>query len=128
MFEQESFYCIKDIKRQGYKDKLKWFLKRRQEGLRIKILKNDEDKMIGFIEYVPVENAWRPIDAANHMFIHCTYIYSKKERNKGYGSILIEDAEKKARSQGMDGICVITSNGGWMANRTLFENNGFKLV
>ena len=53
--------------------------------------------MIGFIEYVPAKNIWRPIDADNHMFIHCTYLYSKKGRSKGYGSMLIEDSEKEAK-------------------------------
>ncbi len=122
---EETFFCIKDTKRQGFTDKLQWFEKRHKEGLRIKILKNDADKMIGFIEYVPAKDAWRPIDADNYMFIHCTYIYSKKERNKGYGSLLIEEAEKEAKAQGMDGLCVMTSKGGWLANKSLFEKNGF---
>ena len=125
---KETFFCIKDTKRQGFKDKLKWFEKRRREGLKIKILKTEEDKMIGFIEYVPAKNAWRPIDADNHMFIHCIYIYSTKERSKGYGAMLIEDAEKEAKAQGMDGLCVMTSTGGWLANKTLFEKNGFKQI
>jgi N-acetylglutamate synthase-like GNAT family acetyltransferase len=125
---RETLFCIKDTKRQGFKDKVNWFEKRYKEGLRIKILKNDEDKMMGFIEYVPAKNAWRPIDADNFMFIHCTYISSKKERSKGYGSMLIEDAVKEAKAKGMDGICVMTSNGSWLANRTLFEKNGFKQI
>ncbi len=125
---KETFFCIKDTKRQGFKDKLKWFEKRFEEGLKIKILKNDEDKMIGFIEYVPAKNAWRPIDADNYMFIHCTYIYSKKERNKGYGTMLIEDAENEAKAKGLDGLCVMSSKGGWLANKTLFEKNGFEQI
>jgi len=125
---KETLFCIKDTKRRGFKDKVKWFEKRYKEGLRIKILKNDEDKMIGFIEYVPAKNAWRPIDADNYMFIHCTYIYSKKERSKGYGSILIEDAEKEAKAKGMDGVCAITSKGGWLANKSIFEKNGFNQI
>ncbi len=125
---KETFFCIKDTKRQGFKDKVNWFEKRHKEGVRIKILKDDEDKMIGFIEYVPAKNAWRPIDADNHMFIHCTYIYSKKERSKGYGSMLIEEAEKEARAKGMDGVCVITSKDGWLANKSLFEKNGFEQI
>ncbi|MEO9485197.1 MAG: GNAT family N-acetyltransferase [Ekhidna sp.] len=125
---RETFFCIKDTKRQGFEDKLKWFEKRYKEGLKIKILKNNEDKMIGFIEYVPAKYAWRPIDADNYMFIHCAYIYAKKERSKGYGSMLIEDAEKEAKAKGMDGICVMTSKGGWLANKSLFEKNGFKQI
>lgn len=125
---QETFFCIKDVKRDGFKDKLKWFKKRFKEGLKIKILKNDADKMIGFIEYVPAKNAWRPIDANNYMFIHCTYIYSKKDRHKGLGSKLIEDAENEAKSQGLDGLCAMTSNGGWLADKSLFEKNGFEQI
>lgn len=125
---KETFFCIKDIKRRGFKDKQSWFEKRHKEGLRIKILKSDEDKMIGFIEYVPAKNAWRPIDADNYMFIHCIYIYSKKERRKGYGAMLIEDAEKAAKAQGLDGLCVMTSTGGWLADNTVFEKNDFHLI
>lgn len=125
---KETFFCIKDNKRQGFEDKLKWFERSYIEGLKIKILKNDKDKMIGFIEYVPAKNAWRPVDADNYMFIHCTYIYSKKDRSKGYGSILLEDAEKEAKAKGLDGVCVITSTGGWLANKSLFEKNGFEQI
>ena len=125
---KETFFCIKDNKRQGFEDKLKWFERSYIEGLKIKILKNDKDKMIGFIEYVPAKNAWRPVDADNYMFIHCTYIYSKKDRSKGYGSILLEDAEKEAKAKGLDGLCVITSTGGWLANKSLFEKNGFEQI
>lgn len=125
---KETFFCIKDTKRYGFQDKLKWFEKRYQEGLRIKILKNPEDKMIGFMEYVPAKYAWRPIDADNYMFIHCTYIYSKKDRNKGYASLLIKDAENEAKAEGLDGLCVMTSNGGWLADKTLFEKNDFKQI
>lgn len=125
---KETFFCIKDTKRQGFEDKLKWFERRFKEGLKIKILKNDGDKKIGFIEFVPAARAWRPIDADNYMFIHCTYIYSKKDRSMGYGSILLEDAEKEAKAKGLDGLCVMTSTGGWLANKTLFEKNGFEQI
>ena len=75
---KETFFCIKDSKRQGFKDKTEWFKKRHGEGLKIKILKNEENKMIGFIEYVPAKNAWRPIDANNYMFISL-YLYILKK-------------------------------------------------
>ena len=94
---KETFFCIKDKKKDGFKDKLQWFEKRYKEGLKIKILKSDEDKMIGFIEYVPAKNAWRPIDADNYLFIHCLYIYSKKEReirlpDLSYKYVLMENS------------------------------------
>lgn len=122
---KESFFCIKDKKRQGFKDKQSWFELRHQEGMRIKILKSSEDKMLGFIEYVPAKYAWRPVDADNYMFIHCIYIYAKKERSKGLGAFMIADAIAAAKAQGLDGICVMSSDGGWLANKSLFEKNGF---
>ena len=125
---RETFFCIKDTKRKGFRDKLEWYEKRYREGLRIEILKDEDDKMLGFIEYVPAKNAWRPVDAPNFMFIHCIYIYSKKERCKGYGTLLVAQAENKAKAEGLEGLCVITSSGGWMANKTLFEENGFRHI
>ena len=125
---EETFFCIKDIKRPGFHSKRKWFEKRYSEGLRLKILKDEADKMIGFIEYIPASNAWRPLDTDNFMFIHCISVYSKKDRHKGYGAMLIEDAEKEAKQQKMDGLCTMTSKGAWLADRTIFEKNGFKEV
>jgi len=124
----ETFFCIKDVKRHGFKDKLSWFKKRFKEGLRIEILKNEDDKMIGFIEFVQAKYAWRPIDADNYMFVHCLYIYSKKERSKDYGSLLLQRAENAAKAQGLDGLCAMTSTGGWLANKSIFEKNGFKQI
>ena len=59
------------------------------------------------------------------MFIHCIAVYSKKDRNKGYGSLLINEAEKEAKANNMSGLCIMTSNGSWLADKTLFEKNGF---
>ena len=125
---EETLYCAKDIKSSAFQCKKHWFDKRYLEGLRLKILKNDSGRMLGLIEYIPAEYAWRPIDAKNYMFIHCLYIYSKKEREKGFGSLLIKDCEGEAKTQGLKGVCAMTSTGGWMANSTIFENNGYQRV
>ncbi len=126
--EKETFFCIKDIKKPAFKSKQLWFEKRYKEGLRLKILKNEADKMLGFIEYIPAIDAWRPVDAQNFMFIHCMYIYSKKDRNKGLGTMLINEAEKDAKTGKMNGLCVMTSKGSWITDKSLFEKNGFTQV
>lgn len=125
--EQETFFCIKDIKSPGFKSKQRWFEKRYAEGLRMKILKIN-DKMIGFIEYVPANKAWRPVDAPDFMFIHCITVYSKKDRSKGFGTMLINEAVKEAKSTGLSGVCTMTSKGAWVAEKRVFEQNGFKQV
>ncbi|MGB5667704.1 MAG: GNAT family N-acetyltransferase [Maribacter sp.] len=126
--QEETLFCVKDLKNPGFESKRKWFEKRYEEGLKMKILKDNSGKMIGFIEYVPASHAWRPINAENFMFIHCMYVYSKKERNQGYGTLLITEAEKDAEKRGMAGLCVMTSKGAWIATKSIFENNGFKEV
>ena len=126
--QEETLFCAKDIKNTGFTCKQDWFEKRYKEGLRMKILKGTDAKMIGFIEYVPASNAWRPIEADNFMFIHCITMYSKKDRGKGYGSLLIDQVEKDAKRKEMAGVCVMTSKGAWIANKSIFEYNGFKAV
>lgn len=126
--EQETLFCIKDIKAPGSKSKQKWFEKRYTEGLKLKILKGEADKMLGFIEYMPAKDAWRPVDADNFMFIHCMYIYAKKDRNQGLGSQLVKEAEEDAKAKNMAGLCVMTSKGSWIADKRLFQQNGFTEV
>ena len=125
---EETLFCVKDIKSTGFTCKQGWFEKRYEEGLRMKILKGADAKMIGFIEYIPASNAWRPIEAKKFMFVHCTAVYSKKDRNKGYGSLLIDEVEKDAKREGLAGVCVMSSKGAWIADKSIFENNGFKEV
>ena len=122
---QETLFCIKDIKKPGFETKRQWFVKRYKEGLRLRILKDETDKMLGFIEFTPALQAWRPVNADNFMFIHCIVVYSKKDRNQGYGSLLINEAEKEAKANKLSGLCVMTSKGSWIADKTLFEKNGF---
>ena len=126
--QEETLFCIKDIKKPGFNSKRIWFEKQHRLGLRMKILKDNADKMIGFIEYIPVINAWRPVTGNNYMFIHCMYVYPNKNKNKGYGSLLIKEAENAAKNEKMDGICAMTSKGAWISDKRIFENNGFVQV
>lgn len=125
---KETLFCIKDIKKPGFESKRKWFEKRLDEGLSLRILKNEADKMIGFIEFIPVSKAWRPVEGDDFLFIHCMYVYSKKDRNVGYGTMLIQEAEKEAKKLDMSGVCVMTSHGSWIANKSIFEKYGFTQV
>ena len=42
--------------------------------------------------------------------------------------MLIAEAEKEAITLGMDGICVMTSKGSWLADHSIFERNGFHKI
>ena len=121
----EGLFCIKNPQYPGFKLKLDWLEKRRAEGLKLKILKNGRET-VGFVEYVPGEFAWRPVKADNYLFIHCLWVYPKKNLGKGFGSILLEEVENDARSADKAGVTVVTSEGTWMSGPSLFRKNGFK--
>ncbi len=125
---EEGIFCIKNAKSPGFEKKLEWFRKRYQEGLILKLVKDDQDVTAGFIEYVPAEYAWRPVMAPNYYFIHCMMIYPNKYKHQGYGAALLQDCIDDARRHHKDGVAVMTSQGPWMADSQLFTQNGFQLV
>lgn len=120
----ESLFCIKNPKYPGFQIKLDWLSKRRKEGLKLILLKVDNE-LAGFIEYVPGQYAWRPVDAIDYMFIHCMWVYPKKNYNKGYGSLLINHCIEDAKGQGLKGVAVQVSSGSWMTGANVFSKNGF---
>ena len=122
---EHGLFCIKNVKNPEFALKKNWFLKSYEEGLRIKILYNAEEKQIGYIEYVPADFAWRPVDAPGYFFIQCLFIYGKKEKNTGNGSFLVKACEEDAKKKNMKGVCVMTSKGTFIANKHLFIKNSF---
>lgn len=123
-----GIYCIKDKKAPGFKAKLDWFKSKFNKGLKIKIVIDKTGKQLGFIEYLPSEAAWRPIKADNYFFIHCIAVFGKEAREKGTGRLLISQCEEDARENNKAGICTMSSDGPWMADKTIFEKNGFTVA
>ena len=121
-------FCIKDKKAAGFQQKVAWFQQKINEGLKIQIATDEKGKQLGFIEYLPSELAWRPIKADQYLFIHCIAIFGKKARTQGLGSALVKRCEEDALKSQKDGVCVMSSDGAWMANKSLFEKNGFAIA
>jgi L-amino acid N-acyltransferase YncA len=123
-----GIYCIKDKKSDGAKAKAEWFGKQCNDGLRLKIIVDKNGKQAGFIEYVPSEDAWRPVAAENYFFIHCIALFVKEARHKALGTSLLQACEQDATMNKKSGVCALTSAGAWMASKTLFERNGYAQV
>jgi len=121
-------FCIKNKVALGSQAKVAWCKKKGNEKLQLKIAVNSLNKQIGFIEYMPAEEAWRPIEANNYFFIHCIAIFTKEARNQKVGSLLIKSCEEDAKNLNKLGVCVMTSKGAWMANKKLFDKNGYSKV
>jgi N-acetylglutamate synthase-like GNAT family acetyltransferase len=121
--------CFLNPKQAGHLRKLEWLRDRFAEGFIIKSLfLEDEKKPFGFIEYVPGEFAWRAVDAAGYLFIHCIWVNPNKHKKKGYGSFLVEECLKDAAKQRKTGVAVVTSEGSFIAGKDLFLKKGFEVV
>lgn len=121
--------CFLNPKNEGYLIKTEWLKQRFSEGMIIKQLYLEDNKKVnGFIEYVPGEYACRAVDATNYLFIHCLWITPNKYKNQGYGSMFVEECIKDAKEQEKNGVAVITSEGSFMAGKSLFQKNGFVSV
>ncbi len=125
----EYAYCgYKNPKQEGFRKKAAWLKKQLPKGLVFKNLYSEEDGVIGSIEYEPGEYSWRPIDAKGYMVIHCIFIIYKKNKGRGYGTMLVRECIKDARKHKMDGVVTVTRKGTWMAGKELFLKLGFSVV
>ncbi len=122
-----GFFCRKSkMKTTGNLRKLAWADAGFERGLGIEIL-YDEGRSVGFIEYVPGEQAWRAVNAAGFMMIHCIWVVGRA-KEKGYGSALLERAETAARAVGSAGVAMVTTPGVWLADNQLLVRHGYSVV
>lgn len=118
----------KNLKNEGYRRKVEWVKSQFANGMRYKILLSEKHGALGGIEYIPAENAWRPVDAPGYMFIHCIYIMKKDYKGKGYGRQLLDECIDDARKNNMAGVATIARKGTWMPKKELFLSAGFESV
>jgi ribosomal protein S18 acetylase RimI-like enzyme len=124
---EHGFFCYKSKpKSEGYRRKLEWLEQRFSEGLRIKIVCEGK-RLVGFIEYIPGEFAWRAVEADGYLVVHCIWVVGKGKK-KGYGSRLLNECVEDAREMGKHGVAMVTSSGSWLAGKKLFLKNGFEVV
>jgi ribosomal protein S18 acetylase RimI-like enzyme len=125
--EKTGFFCLMSRRKsEGYQRKLRWLHERFDEGLRIKMLDLSEGGR-GFIEYIPGEYAWRPVEASGYLFIHCLWVVGKSKGN-GYAKLLLRECLADANRCGAQGVAMVTSEGNWLVGKKLLLNRGFKSV
>lgn len=119
----------KDIKREGYPEKIGWIEKMKAHGLTIKTLMTESAGNQGMIEWIDSEYAMRPVTAENYLFINCLFVGFKKEfKGNGYASKLIELCIEDAKNRNKFGVCVVTRKGSFMPGREVFAKKGFKIT
>lgn len=123
-----GFFCyMSKPKAPGFRQKREWLAARFAEGLRIKMLHETGGRTVGFIEYLPGEYAWRAVNAAGYLVIHCLWVVGQG-KGKGHGTRLLQACLADARSQGTAGVVMVASDRVWLAGKELFLRNGFVQV
>ena len=62
-----------------------------------------------FIEYIPAENAWNPIDAKDYMYIDCLWV-AGSFKGHGYSSELLEYCINDSKEKGKKGLCILCAS------------------
>ncbi len=126
--ENEHICCAFADKKcaEGYQSKKQWLMHRLADGY---VFKKLDVRGKVFIEYVPAENAWAPVDAPGYMMIHCFWV-SGQFKGKGYGKMLYDECEKEALTKGMNGIVVVSSakKQPFLSEKKFFTAQGFTVA
>ena len=83
-----------------------------------------------FIEYIPAENAWVPIEAAGYLYINCLWV-SGSMKGHGYSSDLLDECIRDAKAQGKKGLCILCAEGRkreFLADPQFLAHKGFLLA
>lgn len=103
-----------------------WLKDRFREGL---VFERLDERGKVFIEYAPIEAAWRPVVGEGWLLIHCLWV-SGRFKGAGYGARLLERCLADAREQGKAGVAVVTSGKvkPFLTDKRFFLSHGFSVV
>lgn len=101
-----------------------WLRDRLDEGL-VFLKGNVRGKC--FIEYIPAEYAWTPIEADGYMFIDCLWV-SGQFKGQGHSSLLLEECVRDSRAKGKKGLAALSSpkKMGFLSDPKYMRHKGFE--
>ena len=85
--------------------KKEWMKNQFGEGL---IFKKLDARGKVFIEFIPAENAWCPIEAEGYIFINCFWV-SGQFKGQGYANKLLDECINDAKAQNKKGLVILSS-------------------
>ena len=85
--DKEHICCAFSDKKykDGYEAKKTWVKREFDNGY---VFRKLDERAKVFIEYVPAEKAWMPVDAPNYLMINCFWV-SGQYKGKGYAKALL---------------------------------------
>ena len=104
--EKEHICCaISNNKDVQVSSKKAWLADRFDEGL---VFLKSVERGKCFIEYIPAENAWVPINADGYMYIDCLWV-SGSFKGHGYGGELLDACIEDSKEKGKKGLCILAA-------------------
>ncbi|MGM9550675.1 MAG: YoaP domain-containing protein [Clostridia bacterium] len=123
--ENEHICCaISNNKDCQVMSKKAWLKDRLDEGL-VFLKGNVRGKC--FIEYIPAEYAWAPVEAEGYMYIDCLWV-SGQFKGHGYSNLLLEECIKDSKSKNKKGLVVLSSKKkmGFLSDPKYMKYKGFE--
>lgn len=112
--------------KESYELKKAWLTKEFDNGY---VFRRLDERAKVFIEYVPAEKAWIPVDAPNYLLIGCFWV-SGQYKGKGHAKALLQSVIDDAKSHGKDGVVTIvgTKKFHFMSDTKWLLKHGFETV
>ena len=102
--EKEHICCaISNNKDVQVSSKKAWLSDRFDDGL---VFLKSVERGKCFIEYIPAEYAWNPIDAEGYMYIDCLWV-SGSFKGHGYSNDLLASCIEDSKARGKKGLCIL---------------------
>jgi len=104
--EKEHICCaISNNKDCQVASKKQWLSKRFADGL---VFKKCDVRGKCFIEYIPAEKAWSPIEADGYMYINCLWV-SGQFKGQGNAGLLLDECIRDSKEKGKKGLVALSS-------------------
>lgn len=118
-------FSDKKIK-EGYEKKKSWLKNEMERGY---VFRRLDEKAKVFIEYVPAENAWLPVEAKGYLMINCFWV-SGQYKGKGHAKALLKSVVDDACAQGCAGLVTVvgTKKLPFMSDTKWLLKQGFEVV
>ena len=133
-YESLYFVCLED-----WSDEMKeagdhkqcWYNKMKDKGLGVKLCLDDNDKVGGMIQYIPIEHSFA--EGKDLYFINCIWIHGYKKgrgdfRKKGMGKTLLRAAEEDIKNRGAKGVVAWGIPLPFWMKASWFKKQGYKKV
>ena len=104
--EKEHICCaISNSNDVQVSSKKAWLSDRLDEGL---VFLKSRERGKCFIEYIPAENAWIPLDAAGYTYIDCLWV-SGSFKGHGYSNELLNACIEDSKQKNKKGLCILSA-------------------